>query len=77
MLILPQEGPHLAPLQEVLMEVKKDGTASVQEDSAVEVQEDNSTVIRVAMDVCCAAQHATPLSTAQHPYVLQYNASQV
>ena len=29
------------------------------------------------MAVCCAAQHATPQSTAQHPYALQYNATQV
>ena len=34
-------------------------------------------VVRVAMAVCCAAQHATPHSTAQHPCALQQSASQV
>ena len=33
--------------------------------------------VRVAMAVFCAAQHATPHSTAQHPCALQYNALQV
>ena len=33
--------------------------------------------VRVAMAVCCAEQHATPHSTAQHPCALQHNASQV
>ena len=33
--------------------------------------------VRVAMAVCCAAQHATPYSTAQHPCALQHNATQV
>ena len=29
--------------------------------------------VRVAIAVCCAAQHAILLSTAQHPYTLQHN----
>ena len=33
--------------------------------------------VRVAVAVCYAVQHATPHSTAQHPYALQYNATQV
>ena len=33
--------------------------------------------VRVAMVVCCAAQHATLHSTAQHPCALQLNATQV
>ena len=33
--------------------------------------------VRVAMVVCCAAQHATPHSTAQLPRALKHNASQV
>ena len=33
--------------------------------------------VRVAMAVCCAVQHATPHSTAQHPCTLQHNATQV
>ena len=33
--------------------------------------------VRVAMAVCCAVQHATPHSTAQHPCALQHNATQV
>ena len=32
--------------------------------------------VRVAMAVCCAAQHATLHSTAQHPCALQHNATQ-
>ena len=31
--------------------------------------------VRVAMAVCCAVQHATPHSTAQHPCALQHNAT--
>ena len=33
--------------------------------------------IRTIMAVCCAVQHATPRSTAQHPCALQNNATQV
>ena len=33
--------------------------------------------VRVSMAVCCAAQHATLHSTAQHPCALQHNATQV
>ena len=36
-----------------------------------------SLAVRVAMAVCCAGQHATPHSTAQHPCALQHNTSQV
>ena len=32
-------------------------------------------LVRVAMAVCCTEQHATPHSAAQHPCVLQHNAT--
>ena len=34
-------------------------------------------IVRVAMAVYCAMQHATLHSTAQHPCALQYNTTQV
>ena len=34
-------------------------------------------IVRVAMIVCCAAQHAPQHSTVQHPCPLQYNTTQV
>ena len=36
---------------------------------------DENLAVRVAMAVCCLAQHATPRSTAQHPCALQHNAT--
>ena len=53
--------------------VQHKGIGAKQLGTGVSAQNGVEQGIRVAMAVCCAAQHATPYSIAQHLRALQHN----